>query len=49
MLNGLDKVNISKSHFRIDADMYKQPGIFEYRIIIGKLEYSYGLAISYEL
>lgn len=47
ILNGLDKVNLSKSHFRIDSDMYKQPGIFEYRIVVGESEYSYGIAISY--
>lgn len=47
ILNGLDKVNLSKSHFRIDPDMYKQPGIFEYRIVVGESEYSYGIAISY--
>lgn len=47
VLNGLDKVSLSKSHFRIEGDMYKQPGIFEYRIIVGNFEYSYGIAISY--
>ena len=47
VLRGLDKVNLSKSHFRIEGDMYKQPGIFEYRIIVGDFEYSYGIAISY--
>lgn len=47
VLNGLDKVNLSKSHFRIEDDMYKQPGVFEYRIIVGDSEYSYGIAISY--
>ena len=47
VLNGLDKVNVSKSHFRIRNDMYKKPGIFEYRIMVGDLEYSYGIAISY--
>ncbi len=47
ILNGLDKVNLSKSHFRIEDDMYRQPGIFEYRIMIEDMEYSYGLAISY--
>lgn len=47
VLNGLDKVNLSKSHFRIEGDMYKQPGVFEYRIIVGDSEYSYGIAISY--
>lgn len=45
--NGLDKVDLSKSHFRIENDMYKQPGVFEYRIIVGESEYLYGLAISY--
>ena len=47
VLNGLDKVNLNKSYFRIDSDMYKQPGVFEYRIIIEDLEYSYGIVISY--
>lgn len=47
VLNGLDKVNISKSHFRILNDMYKQPGVFEYRIMVGEVEYSYGIAVSY--
>ena len=47
VLRGLDKVNLSKSHFRIEGDMYKQPGIFEYRIIVGDFEYSYVIAISY--
>jgi len=45
--NGLDKVDLSKSHFRIDSKMYKAPGIFEYRIAVGQFEYSYGIAISY--
>ena len=27
--------------------MYTVPGVFEYRIMIGDMEYSYGLAISY--
>lgn len=47
ILNGLDRVNLSKSHFRIDNDMYRQPGVFEYRIMIEDMEYSYGLVISY--
>lgn len=47
ILNGLDKVNLSKSYFRIEKDMYRQPGVFEYRIIIGDVEYSYGIVISY--
>lgn len=47
ILNGLDKVNLTKSHFRIESDMYRRPGIFEYRIMVGEVEYSYGLVISY--
>lgn len=47
IVNGLEKVNLNKSHFRIDSSMYKIPGVFEYRIIIDDQEYSYGLAISY--
>lgn len=47
VLNGLDRVNLSKSYFRIEGGMYKQPGIFEYRIIVGNFEYSYGIVISY--
>ena len=47
IVNGLDKVNLNKSYFRIENNMYKSPGIFEYRIIVGDIEYSYGLVISY--
>ena len=47
ILNGLDKVNLTKSHFRISNDMYKVPGIFEYRIMVDNKEYSYGIVISY--
>jgi len=47
ILNGLDKVNLNKSHFRIVKDAYKLPGVFEYRIMVGNNEYSYGIAISY--
>ena len=45
--NGLDKVDLSKCHFRIENSMYKVPGIFEYRLLLDDVEYSYGLAISY--
>ena len=45
--NGLDKVNLNKCHFRIENDMYKVPGVFEYRLLLDDVEYSYGLAISY--
>lgn len=47
IVNGLDHVNLSKSYFRIINEMYTVPGVFEYRIMIGDMEYSYGLAISY--
>ncbi len=47
ILDGLDKVNLNKNHFRINKEMYNQPGVFEYRIITNGKEYSYGLAISY--
>ncbi|MDE6852669.1 MAG: ATP-binding protein [Lachnospiraceae bacterium] len=48
ILKGLDEVDIVKEYFRIDGNMYSQPGIFQYQIIINGQEYSYGLAISYE-
>lgn len=47
VLYGLDKVNLNKKHFRICSEAYNQPGVFEYRIMIGGQEYSYGIAISY--
>lgn len=48
ILSDIDKVNTVKSHFRINDDGYKKPGIFDYRIIVEGKEYSYGIAISYE-
>lgn len=47
ILGGLEKVNLNKKHFRIEKEMYSQPGVFEYRIITNGKEYSYGLAVSY--
>lgn len=47
ILYGLYAVNLIGAHFRIDSDYYQQPGVFEYRIMVGKIEYSYGLVISY--
>lgn len=47
ILEGLDSVNLNKKHFRIKQDAYNQPGIFEYRMMIGGKEYSYGIVISY--
>ncbi len=47
ILYGLDKVNLEKKYFRIEKEMYGRPGVFEYRIAVNGMEYSYGLAISY--
>ena len=47
VLNGLDTLDISKSHFRIDNSYFEKPGVFEYRIYTNDHEYSYGIAISY--
>lgn len=47
IVNGLDKVDLNKNYFRIQNNMYKCPGVFEYRIMVGNQEYSYGLVISY--
>lgn len=47
IVNGLDKVNLNKSHFRIAEEAYRNPGVFEYRIIVGDKEYSYGIVVSY--
>lgn len=48
ILAGLEEVDLNRKYFRITKDGYKQPGVFEYRLItqVGK-EYSYGIAISY--
>lgn len=48
ILDGLEEVDLNRKYFRISKDGYKQPGVFEYRLITqaGK-EYSYGIAISY--
>lgn len=47
ILNGLENVNLSKKHFRISKNSYNTPGVFEYDILTGGKEYSYGIAISY--
>lgn len=47
IVHGLEKVNLNKSHFRIAEDAFENPGVFEYRIIVGEKEYSYGIVISY--
>ena len=48
IMDGLESVNLIKKHFRIDSSMYRQPGVFEYRIQLDDKEYSYGIAISYK-
>ena len=47
ILNGLNNVNLSGHHFRLNEKGYHQPGIFQYDLIIDDQEYFYGLAISY--
>ncbi|SKA65392.1 hypothetical protein SAMN02745111_01087 [Eubacterium uniforme] len=47
IIGGLDRINLNKCHFRISKEMYNQPAIFEYRMIIDEVEYSYGIVISY--
>lgn len=47
ILEGVDSVNLSKKHFRIKEEAYNQPAVFEYRMMIDELEYSYGIVISY--
>lgn len=48
ILKGLDEIDIDKRYFRINSEMYFQPGVFQYQIAINDQEYSYGVAISYE-
>lgn len=45
---GLDKVDLSKKHFRISQDAHKEPGVFDYRIIVNNIVYSYGIVVSYD-
>lgn len=48
ILDGLEEVDLNRKYFRISKDGYRQPGVFEYRLITqSKKEYSYGIAISY--
>lgn len=48
IIDGLDKVDLNKKHFRIVQDAYREPGVFDYRIIVNNTEYSYGIVISYD-
>ncbi len=48
ILDGLEEVDLNRKYFRINKEGYRQPGVFEYRLITqSKKEYSYGVAISY--
>ena len=48
ILDGLEEVDLNRKYFRINKVGYRQPGVFEYRLITqSKKEYSYGIAISY--
>lgn len=47
ILGGLDDVDLMKKYFRFYETNYKEPGVFEYRMLIDGQEYSYGFAISY--
>ena len=47
IINGLDRVSIYNCNCRLDKDMYKKTAVFEYRLMLGKCEYSYGIVISY--
>ena len=33
ILDGLEEVDLNRKYFRISSDGYKQPGVFEYRLI----------------
>lgn len=49
ILDGLENVDLNRKYFRISKEGYRQPGVFEYRLVtLSKKEYSYGIAISYE-
>lgn len=47
ILLGIDKVDLTKKNFRISTDSYKNPAVFEYRLMIDDTEYSYGVVVSY--
>lgn len=48
ILHGLDNVDLVKRYFRILEKAYTTPAIFEYRLMVDNIEYSYGIVISYE-
>ncbi len=48
ILNGLIVTPVAGNYFKVERDAYKRPAVFEYRILTGEKEYSYGIVISYE-
>ncbi len=47
ILNGTDSANLNKMNFRLSPDSYTTPGTFQYQLLAGGQEYSYGIALSY--
>ena len=47
ILKGLNNVNISGNHFRINEKSYNEPAIFQYDFIMDNQEYLYGFTLSY--
>ena len=47
ILHGLNRTDTNKKYFRVKQDAYKNPGVFEFRLIANETEYSYGFAFSY--
>ena len=47
ILNGVDNANLNKMNFRISPETYTTPGTFQYQLVVGEQEYSYGIALSY--
>jgi uncharacterized protein len=44
---GIENVDLSKKHFRIQPENYHKPSIFQFELIIKDTVYSYGFAISF--
>lgn len=47
IINGVDSVSLGKMNFRLSDDSYNTPATFQYQLIAGGREYSYGIALSY--
>lgn len=48
IIKGLEDVDLSKKYFRISKDSYRCPGVFEYKIGLNGIDYSYGVVVSYQ-